>query len=117
MSIMRIILKLLISAAAVWVADYLIDGIDFEGSFWALLLVALIFGVVNTFIKPVLKVLSFPMVIATFGLFVLIINAAMLALTAAISESLSIGDFWSALLGALVISVVSTVLNWFVPND
>jgi putative membrane protein len=117
MSNMRIILKLLITAAAVWAADYFIDGIDFDGSFWALLLLALIFGLVNTFIKPILKLLSFPIVIVTFGLFVLIINAAMLALTAAISDSLSIDNFWSALLGALVISVVSTVLNWFVPND
>lgn len=114
---MRIILKIIVLAAAVWVADYLIGGIDFDGSLWELLLVALIFGLVNTFIKPILKLLSFPIVIVTFGLFVLIINAAMLALTAAISDSLSIDDFWSALLGALVVSVVSTVLNWFVPND
>ncbi len=113
---MRIILKLLVLAAAVWVADYLIDGIDFEGSFWALMLVALIFALVNTFIKPILKLLSFPVVIVTFGLFVLVINAAMLALTAAISDSLTVDGFWSALLGAVVISIVSTVLNWFVPN-
>lgn len=114
---MRIILKIIVLAAAVLVADYLVGGVHFDGSYWELFLVAFIFGLVNTFIKPILKLLSFPIVIVTFGLFVLIINAAMLALTAAISDSLSIDDFWSALLGALVISVVSTVLNWFVPND
>lgn len=114
---MRIILKIIVLAAAVLVADYLVGGVNFDGSYWELLLVALIFALVNTFIKPFLKLLSFPIVIATFGLFVLIINAAMLWLTAAVSDSLSIDDFWSALLGALVVSVVSTVLNWFVPNN
>lgn len=114
---MRIILKLLILAGSLWVADYLINGIEFSGDFWALLLVALVFGLVNTFIKPILKVLSFPVMIVTFGLFALVINAGMLALTAAVSDNLSIDNFWSALLGALVISVVSTVLTWFVPNN
>jgi len=114
---MRIILKILVLMAAVWAADYLVDGIVFEGSFWERVLVALIFALVNTFIKPILKLLSFPVVIATFGLFVLVINAGMLALTAALSDSLTVDGFWSALLGAIIISIVSAVLGWFVPND
>ena len=77
---------------------------------------ALVFGLVNTFIKPVLKVLSFPMIILSLGLFTLVINAAMLALTAAITDALSVRDFWSALLGAIIISIVSAVLSWFVPD-
>ncbi len=114
---MRLILKLLINAAALWVAGELISGISLDGDFWTILLVALIFGLVNTFIKPILKVLSFPVIILTIGLFTLVINAAMLGLTAGISDALSIEDFWSALLGAVVISIVSAVLNTFVPND
>jgi len=114
---MRLILKLLINAAALWAAAYLITGIDLDGSFWAILLVALVFGVVNTFIKPILKALSFPVIMMTLGLFTLVINAGMLALTAAVSDALSIADIWSALLGAVVISVVSAVLNTFVPNN
>ncbi len=114
---MRLILKLLINAAALWAAGQLISGIDLEGSFWTILLVALIFGLVNTFIKPILKLLSFPVIILTIGLFTLVINAAMLGLTAAISGALSIENFWSALLGAMVISIVSAVLSTLVPND
>ena len=114
---MNLILKLLINAAALWAAGELIGGIDLEGDFWTILLVALIFGVVNTLIKPLLKILSFPVIILTLGLFALVINAAMLALTAQVSEALSIKDFWSALLGAIVITVVSAVLNTFVKDD
>ena len=114
---MRLIVKLLINAAALWAAGELISGIDLEGSFWTILLVALVFGLVNTFIKPVLKALSFPVIILSLGLFTLVINAAMLGLTAAVTEALSIADVWSALLGAIVISIVSAVLNTFVSND
>jgi putative membrane protein len=114
---MKLILKLLINAAALWVAGEVIGGIDLEGDFWTILLVALIFGVVNTFIKPILKVLSFPVIILSLGLFLLVINAAMLALTAQVSSALSIADFWSAILGAIVITIVSAVLSTFVKDD
>jgi putative membrane protein len=114
---MRLILKLLINAAALWVAGRLVSGITLEGELLTILVVALIFGLVNTFIKPILKVLSFPVIILTIGLFTLVINAAMLGLTAAVTDALSIEDVWSAILGAIVVSVVSTVLNWFVPSD
>lgn len=114
---MRLILKLLVNAAALWAAGELISGINLEGNFWTILLVALVFGLVNTFIKPILKLLSFPVIILSLGLFTLIINAAMLGLTAALTDALDIVDFWSALLGAIVISIVSAVLNTFVPNE
>lgn len=114
---MRLILKLLINAAALWVAGYLVTGIDLEGTFWTILLVALVFGLVNTLVKPVLKALSLPVIILSLGLALLVINAAMLGLTAAITDALSIKDFWSALLGAIVISVVSAVLGVFVKDD
>lgn len=113
---MRLILKLLINAAALWAAAKLVSGITLEGEFLTILLVALIFGLVNTFIKPILKALSFPVIILSLGLFTLVINAAMLGLTAAITDALSIKDFVAALLGAIVISVVSAVLSWFVPD-
>ncbi len=114
---MRLILKLLINAAALWVAASLVSGIDLDGDFWTILLVALIFGLVNTFIKPILKVLSLPVIVLSLGLFAVVINAAMLGLTAAITDDLAVADFWSAVLGAIVISVVSAVLNVFVKDD
>jgi putative membrane protein len=114
---MRLLLKLLINAAALWAAGLLVSGIDLEGSVWAILLAALVFGLVNTFIKPILKLLSLPVMIVTLGLFAVIINAGMLLLTGWLTDALEVADFWSALLGAIVISVVSAVLNVFVPND
>ena len=114
---MKLILKLLVNAAALWIAGNLIGGIHLDGDFWQILLVALVFGLVNTFIKPVLKVLSFPVIILSLGLFALVINAAMLALTAVWTDALNVDDFWSALLGAIVISIVSAVLNTFVKDD
>ena len=114
---MQLILRLLINAAALWAAGSMISGIDLSGDFWQIVLVALVFGLVNTFIKPFLKLFSFPVIIMTFGLFVLIINAAMLGLTGWLSDALTIDNFWSALLGAVVISFVSTILGWFVPDN
>jgi putative membrane protein len=111
---MNLIIRLLINAAALWVASAIVSGISLDGSFWEILLVALIFGLVNTFIKPILKLLSLPVIMVTFGLFALVINAAMLALTAVVTDYLSVANFWSALLGAIVISVVSAVLGVFV---
>jgi len=114
---MRLILKLLVNAAALWVAGEIISGITLDGGFWQILLVALIFGLVNAVIKPILKVLSFPVIILTLGLFALVINAAMLGLTAAVTDTLSVANFWSALLGSIVISIVGAVLNRFVPDN
>jgi len=114
---MKLILKLLINAAALWIAGNLVGGIHLDGDFWQIFLVALVFGLVNTFIKPVLKVLSFPVIMLSLGLFTLVINAGMLALTAVWTDALNVEDFWSALLGAIVISIVSAVLNTFVKDD
>ncbi|MCP4306384.1 MAG: phage holin family protein [bacterium] len=114
---MRLLLKLAVNATALWTASYLVSGIDLEGSVWTILLVALVFGLINTFIRPILKALSLPLRMATFGLFTFVINAGMLAITAWITDALSIENFWAALLGAIVISVVSAVLGWFVPDN
>ena len=114
---MRLIIRILINAAALWVAAQIVDGIDLSGNIWGILLVALIFGVINAIIKPIVKLFSLPMLILTLGLFALVINAAMLAITAALTDNLSVDGFIPALLGALVISVVSAVLNWLIPDD
>lgn len=115
---MRILIRLLISAAALWVADLLIDGIQLDTDNWlGVVIVVLVFGLVNAFIRPVIKLLSLPVLILTLGLFTLVINAALLGLTAALTDALSIDGFWAALLGALVVSVVSALLSFLVPDD
>jgi putative membrane protein len=118
---MSIIWRLVINAAALWITAAVVSGIAFEGGFWDLLLVAAVFGMANALIRPVAKLLTLPLNIATLGLFTFVINATMLAIAAGLTDALSIdGDFsteflW-ALLGSLVISVVSVVLSRILPD-
>jgi putative membrane protein len=115
---MQFILRLLATAAALWVAVALVPGIVYDGGIAGLLGVALVFGVVNAFIRPVLQVLTCPLVVLTLGLFVFILNAFLLWLTAQLAQALGIPfdviGFWSALIGAILIAIVSTALNLFV---
>ena len=107
---MRTLIKLVIYAAAVWLAVQLVGGLDFNGTWLALLGIAVIFAVVNAIVRPIVAVLSLPLVILTLGLFLLVVNAAMLAITIALSGALDLGltseGFGSTFLGALVISIV-----------
>jgi len=107
----HLIIKVLINAAALWVAARFIPGITLEGSVWSILLVALVFGLLNAFLKPILKLFSLPLLIVTLGLFAIIINVAVLGITAALMDNFSIDGFWPALLASLVISIVSAILN------
>lgn len=117
---MRFIIRLVITAVALWVAVALVSGITFTGSWISLLLVALVFGIVNAIVRPLLKLLTCPLVLLTLGLFIFVINALMLWLTSTLSASLGLGfhvaGFASAFWGALVVSIVSVVLSVFVPD-
>jgi len=112
---MAFFVRLLVNAAALWVATQIAPGVTYSGDLMPLLGVALIFGVVNAFIRPVAKVFTFPLIVVTLGLFALVVNGLMLWLTAAISERAGLGfhvaGFWSAFWGALVVSLVSAVLS------
>jgi putative membrane protein len=114
---MAFLLRLLINAAALWVAIQLVDGIEHRGSMWSLLFVALVFGVLNASIRPLLKLLSLPILILTLGLFIFVINAVMLIMTAWVSGLLDLGfyvdGFWDALYGGLIVSLVSFLLSLF----
>lgn len=115
---MRFILRLLATAAALWVAVLLLEGISYTGGWPGMLIVALVFGLVNAIIRPVLKVLTCPLVVLTLGLFIFVLNALMLWLAAEISQAFGIGfyveGFWTALVGALIVGIVSTLLNLLV---
>ena len=118
---MRFLLRLLINAAALWVAVQIVHGITYTSDDWVpFFAVALIFGVVNAFIRPVLKLLSLPLIVLTFGLFALVVNGLMLWLTSAMAGVLGLGfhvtGFWAAFFGALVVSIVSTLIS-FVAAD
>jgi putative membrane protein len=119
------LIRLLVNAVALWIADVLVDGIKLEsdstgGKIATLLIVAAIFGLVNAIIKPIVKLFSLPLFLLTLGLITFVINAFMLWLTGAISSGtglhFSVEGFWAALWGALVVSVVSWVLNLLLPG-
>ena len=118
---MHVLLRLLINAAALWVATRLVSGISYTGDGVALFGVALVFGVLNVLIKPVLFVLSIPFLILTLGLFTFVLNAVMLLITSAASDALGLGfhvdGFGTAFLGGLVVSIVSFALSLLVPSD
>lgn len=97
-------------------AAEIIGGITLERDFWKLVLVAAIFGVINAVLKPVMVLLSIPFIVVTFGIALIVINAFMLLLTDAITDSLTIDNFGSALLGALVISIVSWTAGRVFPD-
>ena len=114
---MPFLLRLLVNAAALWVAIQLVDGIEHRGSWWSLLVVALVFGVLNASVRPLLKLLTLPILILSLGLFIFVINALMLRLTSWVSGLLGIGfhvaGFWDAFFGGLIVSVVSMLLSLF----
>ena len=114
----RLIIRLVINAVALTAAAYFIDGIAIEDSLLGLLLVAAVFGVVNAFIKPIVKLLTCPINVLTLGLFTLVINALMLMLTGWLSGGrISVDGFWAAFWGAIIISIVSLLLSIFVPDE
>jgi putative membrane protein len=113
------LLQILVNAAALWVAVQIVPGLDWAGNeWWKFLLVAVAFSLINSYIKPILRILTFPISIVTLGLFLLVINALLLMLTGAISDQLNLGftvrDFWAALLGSIVISIVGWILSMVV---
>jgi putative membrane protein len=120
---MRFLVRLLVNAAALWVATRLVSGVTYSdsGGWLPFLGVALVFGIVNAFIRPVAKVLTFPLIIVTFGIFALVVNGLMLLLTSKVAGALDLGfhvsGFWPAFWGALVVSIVSTVLSMFVSDS
>jgi len=105
----------ILNAAALWVAAALIPGLDFNGGFGRLLVVAAVFGIVNSTLRPLLTILTCPLIVLTLGLFTLVINALMLLVTGWLSESWNLGftvsGFWAAFFGGLVVGLVSVVLS------
>lgn len=117
-SLTRLVVRFLIDAVAVWVASHIVPGITPLNTLSAIALVAVILGVLNALVKPLFELITCPIEILTLGLFTLVINAAMLGLTSWIAQRISVpfrvDGFVPALMGAIVIGVVSWVLSRFV---
>jgi putative membrane protein len=115
-----LLLHWLLNAVALWAAAWLLPGLEFRGTIVQLLLVAAVFGIVNSLVRPILTVLTCPLIVVTLGLFTLVINALMLMLTGALSARWGLGftvtGFWAALFGGLVVGLVSVVLSLLLPG-
>ena len=120
---LTLLVRLGINAIALWAAIELVPGLSYEGTGTSLLIIALIFGLVNALVRPFIILLTCPLVILTLGLFVLIVNTLMLSLTVWLSGpgvfdlGLTSTGFWATFLGALVISIVSGVINLLIKED
>ncbi|MFE7707201.1 phage holin family protein [Streptomyces sp. NPDC057486] len=120
------VVKTIANAGALAVAIWLLDGITLSGGstgrkVLTLILVALLFGLVNFVVKPIVKVLTLPLFILTLGLITLVVNALMLMLTSWLAGqfnlSFHVDGFWTAVLGGLIISIVSWALNMVLPDE
>ena len=111
-----LLLKMMINALSIGAAVKLVEGITFNGEWWKLIIIGALFGLVNSFIKPLVQLLTLPLIILSLGIFTLVVNAMMLGLTVMLSGPLNLGlsvnGFWPALWGSLIISIVSTVFTW-----
>lgn len=101
--------RCLINFIAILITGHLLDGIVVN-SLIAVLAAAFVLGIVNTFIRPILVILSLPLTIITLGLFTFVINALMLLLTASLIPGFSISSFWTAFFGAIIISILSSII-------
>jgi putative membrane protein len=101
------------NTVALFVATWLLSGLSYGSDWWALLIAGLVFTLVNTFLKPLLAILSIPFIIVTFGIFYFLINVFMLYLTHWIVPQFTIASFWWAALAAIIVSAVNGILHVF----
>ena len=115
---MKLLFRLLINAAAIWAAAYVVEGVTLDTSHWfPVAIVAAVFGITNALLKPILKLVSFPFILLTLGFFTLVNNALLLGLTAYWTDALSVSGFWPAFWGAIIVSFVSWILGVFVDDN
>ncbi len=111
-----IIVRTLIIMLGLFLADRLVPGVWIDGTF-NFVLAALLLGLVNAVVRPLLLIITIPITIITLGLFIFILNAAMFGFVAAMLDNFQVAGFWSALFGAIIVSITSTVASWYIgPN-
>lgn len=107
------LIRLLVSAASLWITSVLVPGMELHGP-GTILLAALLLGFVNAVVRPLAVLLTLPITLLSLGIFLLVVNAAMLALVAALLPGFELSGFWAALFGSLLVSLVGAVLSWTV---
>ena len=107
---MKLILKWLLSAAALLFVAYIYDGVSLKG-YQAALIAAFVIGLLNTLVRPILVILTLPVTVVTVGLFLFVINALMFWAAASLLDGFNVTGFWAALIGSLIYSVLSLIIN------
>jgi putative membrane protein len=113
---MRLLVRWLINAVSLVIVAYIVPGIELQ-NFMAALIGAIVFGFVNATLGLVLKILTFPLTIVTFGFFLIVINAIMLKMAASVTPGFIVHTWTAALIGAIVLSLVSTFLHWLIKDN
>lgn len=113
----NLIVRIVINALALWAAASFVDGIQLTDDVGGVVVVALVFGVVNAILKPILTLISFPFLIATLGLFALVVNAALLMITARLTDGLAVSGWGPAIVGSIVVSLVTMLLGGLKDDD
>lgn len=111
-----IILRTLIAMLGLYLASTLLSGVQIEGT-GSVIIAALLLALVNAFVRPIAILLTLPLTVVTLGLFLLVINAAMFGLVAAMLDGFSVAGFWSAIFGAVIVSITSTIASWYIGPD
>ena len=110
--LLALLIRLLLTALAFVITAWLLDGMELSGGFFGALWVALLFGVINTVVGTIVRLLTLPFILLTFGLLLVLINAAMLGLTDWITSHLTIDEFWwTTIWAAILLSIITVVLD------
>jgi len=107
------ILRTLITMLGLFLASSLVPGVSISGA-WSFIIAALLLGIVNALVRPIAFLLTLPLTIVTLGLFLFVLNAAMFGLVAAMLDNFAVAGFWSALFGAIIVGLTSTVASWYI---
>ena len=111
-----IVLRTLIIMLGLFLASVLVPGVSISGA-WTFIFAAVLLGVVNAVVRPIAFVLTLPLTLVTLGLFLFVLNAAMFALVAAMLDNFVVSGFWSALFGAIIVSITGTIASWYIGPD
>ena len=112
----RFIVQGVVTGVGLWLASVVVPGVDFTGQ-WSLILAAVLLGVVNAIVRPVLTLVTFPLTVVTFGLFLLVVNAATIGLTAVLLKGFVVNGFWPGIGAAVVTGVVSWIAGSLIQDS
>lgn len=110
---LRFIVQFLVTCLALWLAARIVPGVSFSDS-GSLLLAAILLGIANAVVRPILMVLTFPLTVITFGLFLLVVNAAVIGLVAVLLNGFEVDGLWAGIGAAIVTGIVSWIAGWFI---